>query len=179
MSVIKKLIITAICIAFCYVLPAALHPMGLGQVLSPMHIPVLVCGLICGPGYGIACGIIGPFLSSLLSGMPPLTMLITMIPELIAYGFFCGVFLNGIKTDSLLANIYLAMIPAMVLGRLVGCIFKAGYVIVLSGLEAFSLTQIATAYFITTLPGIIVHLLFVPLLIVTLKEEKLIKVKTK
>ena len=69
MSKIKKACICAICIALCYVLPVALHSFGLGSILSPMHIPVLLCGLVCGGFYGAFCGIAGPIVSSILSGM--------------------------------------------------------------------------------------------------------------
>ena len=66
MSYVKKSIITAACIALCVILPMAFHaiPNG-GSIFSPMHIPVLLCGLICGPLFGLLCGIAGPCLSSL------------------------------------------------------------------------------------------------------------------
>lgn len=178
MSTIKKLCICAICVAFCYVLPLVLHPFGLGQMLSPLHIPVMVCGLICGPIYGVACGILGPLVSSILSGMPPMIALTSMIPELVAYGFFCGILMKVIRTKSLLLNVYLSLIPAMILGRVIGGLAKAlFYVIGVFGVSSFSVGEIASAYFVATLPGIIVHLLFIPLLVAALKEEKLIKVR--
>ena len=82
MSSAKRITLCAVCIALCYALPIAFHAVGLGGTLSPMHIPVLLCGLVCGGASGLICGIIGPVLSSLLSGMPPMLMLIRMIPEL-------------------------------------------------------------------------------------------------
>ena len=47
-SPIKKLVITAVCIALCVVLPMVFHsfPNG-GSIFLPMHIPVLLCGLMC------------------------------------------------------------------------------------------------------------------------------------
>ena len=50
MSSVKKICLCAICVAMCYVLPIAFHAVGLGKVFSPIHIPVLLCGLICGGG---------------------------------------------------------------------------------------------------------------------------------
>ena len=85
MSSIKKICLCAICTALCYVLPLAFHPLVMGTALSPMHIPVLLCGLLCGWPYGAFCGVVGPLLSSLLSGMPPAAMLLYMIPELCVY----------------------------------------------------------------------------------------------
>ena len=178
MSNIRKICICAICIALCYVLPLVLHPLGLGQILSPMHIPVLVCGLCCGPIFGAICGIAGPILSSVLTGMPPSMMLPSMIPELLAYGIFAGILIRAFRTKSTLCNVYLALIPTMLIGRVVGALAKAVfYFIGVFGVNAFSLKEVASAYFVATLPGIIVHLLFIPTLVVTLKSEKLIKLK--
>lgn len=178
MSTIKKICICAICIALCYVLPVALHPFGLGQMLSPMHVPVLVCGLVCGPVYGIICAIAGPFLASMLSGMPPLVTLASMIPELVAYGYFSGIFMKVVNTKSLLVNLYLSLIPTMVIGRVIGGLSKAVYYLIgVFGVEAFAIEEIAAGYFVATLPGIVIHLLLIPMLIVTLKEEKLIKIR--
>lgn len=48
-TAVKKSIITAVCIALSVVLPQAFHAIpNAGAVYSPMHIPVLLCGLICG-----------------------------------------------------------------------------------------------------------------------------------
>ena len=178
MSNIRKICICAICIALCYVLPLILHPLGLGQILSPMHIPVLVCGLCCGPVFGAICGIAGPILSNFLTGSPSAMMLPSMVPELVAYGIFAGILMRACRTKSTLVNVYMALIPTMVVGRLVGALVKGAYYLVgVFGVSAFSWKEIATAYFVTTLPGIIVHLLFIPTLVVTLKSEKLVKIK--
>ena len=71
LTVLNKSIITAVCVALCVVLPMALHAIPKGGVLfSPMHLPVLLCGLVCGAPSGLICGILGPFVSSMLTGMP-------------------------------------------------------------------------------------------------------------
>ena len=61
----KPLILTALFIALGVVLPMAFHavPNG-GTLFSPMHIPVLMCGLLAGPLYCLCCGILTPLLSS-------------------------------------------------------------------------------------------------------------------
>ena len=120
MSSIKKICLCAICTALCYVLPLAFHPLVMGTALSPMHIPVLLCGLLCGWPYGAFCGVVGPLLSSLLSGMPPAAMLLYMIPELCVYGLFSGLLLKWFRTGHAYADLYLALVPAMLLGRIAG-----------------------------------------------------------
>jgi hypothetical protein len=74
----------------CVVLPLAIHiiPNG-GSILLPMHIPVLLCGLVCGWPYGFICGLLGPFLSS-FTGMPPLAVLPGMMVECGVYGMTSG-----------------------------------------------------------------------------------------
>jgi len=178
MSTTKKLCICAICIAMCYVIPAALHPFGLGPALSPLHLPILVCGIICGPIHGLACSVIGPMLSTLLTGMPSTYLLPTMLPELIAYGMLGGYLFRRIKVKSLVLKVYLTLFPTMFFGRLIGALSKAAfYLLGMFGVQAFSFSQVVTAYFVTTLPAIVLQLIIVPLLIATLKEEKLIKIR--
>ena len=67
----KNLAFCALCIALCVVLPMAFHAIAnAGMIFLPMHIPVLLCGLACGWPYGLICGVLGPLLSGVLTGMP-------------------------------------------------------------------------------------------------------------
>ena len=50
---VRKSVLTAVMVALCVVLPGAFHSVGLGSTFAPMHIPVLMCGLLCGSGYGL------------------------------------------------------------------------------------------------------------------------------
>ena len=87
MSQVKRAMITAVCIALCVVLPMAFHSIqNAGAIFCPMHIPVLLCGLLVGWPYGLLCGLAGPLLSSLLTGMPAMGYLPCMMVELGAYG---------------------------------------------------------------------------------------------
>ncbi len=174
MSRIKKICICAICIALCYVLPLALHSFGLGNILSPMHIPVLLCGLICGSFYGMFCGIAGPVLSSVLSGMPPATMLVSMIPELMIYGLVTGLMMKWVRTGKLLPDVYISMAVAMVLGRIVGGIAKALFITILATGDAFGIGIWATSYFVVSFPGIVVQLILLPLLVTILTKTRVI-----
>lgn len=173
LSSVKKATITAICIALCYVLPVAFHALGAGSYFSPMHIPVLLCGLICGPGYGLFCGIAGPIISS-TTGMPSITQLPYFLPELMTYGLVCGWMLKIVRTKNTTADIYIAMVAAMLLGRVVGGIAQALVIQLLGTGEAFNVTIWATSYFLTAIPGMISHLILVPLLYLTLAKARMI-----
>jgi len=166
MSNTKKLCIAAICVALCYVLPLILHAVGGGKLFSPMHFPVLLCGLICGPLYGGLCGIIGPVISSLLGGMPAAHQLISMVPELVFYGLISGLLFKFVRTKSIYANLYISLIPAMLAGRIAGGIAKA--FVFLSDAQAYSVSLWASSYLIGTLPGIIAQLILIPALVFAL-----------
>lgn len=174
MSSVKKASITALCIALCYALPVAFHAFALGSAISPIHIPVFICGLICGPVYGAFCGIAGPIVSSMLTGMPTITNMISMLPELVAYGLISGILMKIIHTRSVFVDIYASLIPAMLIGRIVGGLASALFYSSLSSGEHYSFALWFAAYFVGTLPGLILQLAIIPPLIIALMKAKLI-----
>lgn len=175
MSAIQRACICALCIALCYVLPMAFHVFGMGSVFCPIHIPVLLCGLICGWPFGLFCGIAGPILSSVLSGMPSTTQLFYMVPELATYGFLSGLFMHLIHTKHSFADLYLALIPAMLCGRIIGGAAKAlFYTLGLVKEEAYTLAIWAVSYFVQTLPGAIIQIVLLPALVLLLMKARLI-----
>lgn len=172
LSSVKRVSLCAMCVALCYVLPIAFHTIGLGSILSPMHIPVLLCGIVCGGGYGLICGVLGPVLSSLISGMPPMMMLLRMIPELCVYGLAGGLAMRFIRTGRAALDVYISLVIAMIAGRIVGGIASAIFYTVTSGV--YSIALWVTSYFVEALPGIAAHLILVPILVFTLTKAKLV-----
>ena len=171
MTKTKSLTISAMFVALCVVLPIALHSVAnAGQILLPMHLPVLLCGMACGWPYGLACGILGPLLSSLFTGMPPMAILPSMICELAAYGFVTGLLSRKINTGLKILDIYIPLLCAMIAGRLFFGLLNA--LIFRAGSYTFSIWL--TASFVTSLPGIIIQLVFVPVIIYILRKAKLI-----
>lgn len=169
---VKKICITAVCVALCCVLPMAFHSVGLGTTFSPIHIPVLLCGLVCGWGWGGLCGLVGPLLSSIITSMPGPAMLPTMIPELVAYGLTAGLLMKWVHTGKSPADLYISLTGAMVLGRVVGGIAKLLFY--MGSGETFTVAIWISSYFVGTLPGIVCHLVVIPLLVLTLTRAKLI-----
>ena len=175
MSSVKRSCISAVCIALCYVLPLVFHAFGAGEVFLPMHIPVLLCGLLCGAGYGAFCGLAGPVLSCVLSGMPSATGLISMVPELCVYGLACGLVLRFVHTKNTYADLYLALVAAMLLGRVAGGVAKVlFYLSGMSGMTALSMPLLASTYFVQSIPGIVIQLIILPTLVFTLMKARLI-----
>lgn len=172
LSHVKGISLCAMCVALCCVLPVAFHAVSLGGILSPMHIPVLLCGIICGGGYGALCGILGPLLSSLITSMPGAVMLPRMIPELLVYGLAAGLAMKYIRTGSAGLDTYISLGIAMLAGRIAGGIATAIFYMATSGV--YSIALWATSYLVESVPGIIAHLILVPLLALTLEKAKVI-----
>lgn len=167
---VKKLVFTAVCAALCLVLPMAFHSVpNAGTIFLPMHIPVLLCGLICGWPYGGVCGIVGPLLSSLVTGMPPAAMLPSMMVECCAYGFVTGMLMRHVHTRHAVADLYISLVSAMVVGRVVAGFAKAW--IFTPGISPFAWV---TTSLVTGIPGIVIQLILMPMVVLALTKAKLI-----
>ncbi len=176
MSHVKQSIITAICIALCVVLPAFFHafPQG-GPIYLPMHIPVLLCGLICMWPYGLLCGILGPLLSSLITGMPTLPGIPGSIIEMSIYGVVASLMMMAVHTKNTYADLYISLITAMMAGRVAAGIVNA----LIFARGTFSFATWGITYFATGVPGIIIQLIIIPSIVYALMKARLIPMRYK
>ena len=148
MSQVKRVVVAAACAALGIVLPMAFHALpGAGNVWLPMHIPVMICGLVAGPVAGAATGVLAPVLSSLLTGMPAAPILPSMACELVAYGLVSGLLARFVRTGRLAADLYVSLVGAMIVGRLVGGALQA----LIFSQGAYSLAAWVSGYFVTAL----------------------------
>ena len=111
-----RLTYSAICLALCIVLPFLTGQIPqIGQALSPMHIPVLLCGFACGPVWGAAVGLVAPVLRAAMFGMPPMfPVAVAMAFELAAYGAATGLLYRLLPKKY--TYIYVALAAAMLAG---------------------------------------------------------------
>ncbi len=170
---IKKFTLAALFLAIGFYLPFLTGQIQqIGNMLLPMHIPVLLCGLICGWKYGLVVGFVLPIFRYFVFGMPVLIpMGIAMAFELATYGMLVGFIYNRSKWKCVI-SLYKAMIIAMVAGRIVWGVAR----IVLSGLGNYGFTWklfIAGAVF-NAIPGIILQLVLIPAIMVALGKAKLV-----
>lgn len=173
-SYVKKAILTAACIALCVVLPMAFHAIpNAGNIYCPMHMPVLLCGLVCGWPFGLLCGVAGPVLSSLFTGMPSMAYLPAMIIELAVYGLTAGLLMQVVHTKRVMADLYISLVVALLAGRIVAGASRA--LIFASG--SYSLEAWVTSYFVTALPGLLIQLALLPVIAVALEKARLIPVR--
>lgn len=169
---LRKMVISALMIALGIVLPFVLHSIpSSGSIFLPMHIPVLMCGLICGWPYGLIVGILTPVSSSLLTGMPPVAYLPSMICELATYGLVAGILSQFIHTKKVILDLYLSLIGAMIVGRIVYGILNS----LVFSVGSYSLQMWMVASFVKALPGIIVQIIFIPAIIFALEKSNLIE----
>ena len=158
----------ALFLALAVLLPIGFHALGIaGRIFLPMHIPVLLAGLLGGPFCGLLVGLMAPALSFVLTGMPPTFMVPLMSLELPVYGWIIGVAYHQLKL-----NIYIALIVAMVVGRLM---FGLG-LFVLS--MVMQLPYTAAMFFssggalVTGLPGIALQIGLIPLVFAAIKRTR-------
>ena len=144
----------------------------IGGMLCPMHLPVLLCGLLCGWKYGLAVGFLLPLLRSVTLGMPPMFTAIAMAFELAAYGFLAG-FLYARSRWQCIIALYRCLIAAMIGGRIVWAVAR----VILSGVsgQAFTWQMFLSGAFLTAIPGIILQLVFIPAVMVALDRTGLVR----
>lgn len=159
-----RLTTAAMCLALCFLLPfVSGHIPSIGQLLSPMHLPVLLCGLLCGWQYGLIIGLTAPLLRSLTIGMPPLfPTAISMAVELAVYGLTAALFQHLLPQKPW--RVYPALIGAMLAGRCAGGLFQL-LLLGFGQLESYSFSAFLAAYVTGTLPGIALQLLLIPPLV--------------
>ena len=170
----KNFVLAAMFMALGLVLPFLTGQIQqIGNMLLPMHLPVLVCGLICGWQYGAVVGFVLPLLRFALFGMPPIyPMGVSMAFELAAYGFLVGWLYSHSRWQCII-SLYRCLIAAMVGGRLVWGAVR----VLLSGVagQAFTWEMFLSGALLTAVPGIILQLTLIPALMLALDRTGLVK----
>ena len=168
----KKLVLSALFMALGIILPFFTGQIPqVGSMLLPMHIPVLLCGFICGWQYGLAVGAVTPLLRSVLFGMPPMMpTAAAMAFELAVYGAVTGILYNKLPKKN--GNIYVSLLGAMLAGRVVwGIVCIPLYGI---GGNAFSFQMFLAGAFINAVPGILLQIVLIPAIMMALKKAKVL-----
>ncbi len=174
---IKNLVIAAMLLAVGIVLPFFTGQIPqIGNMLLPMHLPVLVCGLVCGWSYGGIIGFILPFLRYILFGMPPMPNGAAMAFELAAYGMIAG-FLYSRSRWQCIVSLYRSLIIAMLGGRMIWGAVR----IVMTGVagEAFTWQMFMAGAFLNAIPGIILQLTLIPSVMLALDRTGMVQVRRK
>lgn len=169
---IRKLVYAAICLALAMLLPFLTGQVPqFGKALCPMHIPAFLCGFICGPVWGAVVGFISPLLRYMLFGMPILIPTgLSMVFELAVYGALSGILYKVFPKKT--SFIYVSLVISMLVGRIVAGISM--YFIMMGQGKTYTMSTFISVNFITAIPGIILHIVVVPVIVIALKKAKLI-----
>ena len=139
----------------------------IGGMLCPMHLPVLLCGFLCGPVWGLAVGAIAPLLRNLLFGMPPLfPKAIAMAFELMTYGLLSGLLSRLMPKKPVF--LWVSLILSMIGGRLVWGAARFA----LAGFDAtaFPFSAFVAGAVTEAIPGILLQLVLVPPVVLLLRR---------
>ncbi len=184
---VRRLTYAALYLAIAMVLPFLTGQIPqIGAMLSPMHIPVFLCGFLCGWPWGLAVGLIAPLLRSVLFGMPAMfPTAVAMTFELAVYGGLSGFLhrrLRCPRPDGFLrrhlpampasaGSVYAPLIIAMLAGR---AVWGAARVL-LAGLSGsgFTWAMFLAGAFTSAVPGIILHILLIPPLVIAMERAGL------
>ena len=171
---IKNLTLSAMFLAIGLLLPFLTGQIQvIGNMLLPMHIPVLLCGLICGWKYGLSVGFIMPLLRYVLFQMPPIYPTgIAMAFELASYGAIVGLLYSKSRYKCIF-SLYRSMLAAMLAGRIVWGVVE----VILLGLgeNGFTLKMFLAGAFLNAFPGIILQLVLIPSIMIALNRTGLVK----
>ena len=171
-----RLLITAILLAVGMVLPFLTGQIPtVGQLISPLHIPVFICGLTCGWGWGAALGFLLPVARGLIFGMPPFPAVgLPMAFEMLVYGLATGLLypmLRKVFRGKNIVAMLIAMVAAMILGRCAGGTTRA----VMMGVQGstYSFAAFFASYFTGTAVGAVIHIIVCPLIVLALEKARL------
>ena len=164
----RTLTLSAMFLAIAYILPFFTGQIPqIGSMLCPMHIPILLCGFICGWPWGLAVGFLAPLLRSVTLGMPPLfPTAICMAFELAAYGAVSGLVHKTLAKSKW--NIYGSLLIAMIVGRMVwgtAMFICMGFTGNNFGFSTFLAGAVTNA-----IPGIIIQIILIPILVMILEK---------
>ena len=164
------MILAALFLALAFVMPFLTGQIPeIGSMLCPLHIPVLLCGFVCGWPWGLAVGFIAPLLRSLTLGMPPLfPKAVCMAFELAAYGAVSGIMHKILPRKK--PYIYCSLLTAMIIGRLVW----GAAMFIFMGLNGsnFTFEAFIAGAFTDAIPGIIIQIVLIPVLVMMLDKIK-------
>lgn len=165
-----KMILAALFLALAYLLPFLTGQIPeIGAMLCPMHLPVLLCGFLCGWPWGLAVGVVAPLFRSLTLGMPPMfPTALCMALELAAYGALSGLLYRVLPRKK--GSVYAALIIAMAAGRLVWG--AAMFLCISLGGGSFTFAAFLAGAVTNAIPGIVLQIVLVPLLVMTLERNK-------
>lgn len=170
------MILAALFLALAYVMPFLTGQIPeIGSMLCPMHIPVLLCGFICGAPWGLVVGFISPIFRSLLTGgFPPMfPTAVCMAFELAAYGAVAGIVYKILPRKKI--YIYVSLLTSMFVGRIVW----GAAMFVCMGIKggSFTLAAFLAGAFTNAVPGMVVQIVLIPIVVMLFEKIGILNIR--
>jgi LytS/YehU family sensor histidine kinase len=177
---IRSYILTAAFVMLAVFVPWVFHQFHLaGPTFLPMHIFVLIAGLLFGWRAGLLVGLFTPLVSYFVSGLPALNVLPQVVIEVSAYGLVAGMLREKYNL-----RIIWSLLGAIIGGRM--ALLLAISIIYFIGGQSYSpLGSEANplASFWSTVkqgwPGLVIQLAFIPAIIWLVGKSSVRDVKSK
>ena len=173
---LKRLTISAMMLALAMLLPFLTGQVpSIAKMFSPIHLPIFLCGMICGPLFGFAVGLVAAPIRFILFGMPQMPNVLYMTGELATYGLLSGLFTHILPKRKI--SLYVSLLLSMIGGRIVyALIFIMINLSNAKTIEALIFPVISTTVLMAW-PGIILQILLIPTILILLNKANLIPSK--
>ena len=163
------LLLAALCVGLGLLLPWAFRWVYNGmEILLLFQLPVLLCGMLCGPAYGLSCGLLIVLLPQLFPGASGVVLSTGELWELAIYGFLAGLLTYLLAAAPPVLNVSVSQLGAMLLGR-VFCGLLDAFLFV----PGYTWEVWVRESFVTCLPGIVLQVAALPLITLALRRCKI------
>jgi len=173
-KLMREILIGALFAALGVVVPILFHLLGLGRVFLPMHLPILAAGFFVSPAVAAALGFVTPWVSSFLTGMPPLPVAVLMsleLPVLAGVASLCYQTLKG----EVHGNRWVGKIIVVWGSTLIAIVARITVDLVLLAKVVAPLLQLPAGSFglaavLAGTPGIVLQLTIVPTIVLAIER---------
>lgn len=175
----RNIVLSGFFLALAMILPGAIGAVNpvVGEAISPLHIPALLCGFVCGKKYGFVVGFFIPILKVMIYGVPMIFIAVPMCFELGMYGFMTGFMIE--KLGYSVKNTYLSLITAMLVGRIlygVCTYFITTFALLGSSGGTYTLAIfLASGAMFGGIIGAVSHIVIVPSIVFALNRVKMLQ----
>lgn len=173
---IRNILLAMVFLALSIFLPKLCENVpGLESILLVAHIPIYLCGFVCGGPLGFAMGMVSPVLRSVIFGVPELYPDgVAFMFEYAFYGLLAGIFFDTFRCsmgNHRVAASYLALLVAMVGGRAVWGLVML-LIALFSPTVGFSWDAFVYGAFTGELAAIVLHIVIVPGLVAQMRPSR-------
>jgi len=173
-KLMREILIGALFAALGVIVPILFHLVGLGRVFLPMHLPILAAGFFVSPIVAAATGFVTPWVSSFLTGMPPLPTAVLMsleLPVLAGIASLCYRALRGRVHESR----WIGKIIAVWSSTVIAVVARVAVDLLLLAKVVAPLLQLPVGSFglaavLAGAPGIVLQLTVVPAIVLAIER---------